>query len=396
MATILGISAFFHDSAAALVVDGEIIAAVQEERLSRIKHDPSFPQRAIEECLKIAGLKKDAIDYVGFYEKPILKFSRLLETYLAFAPRGYFSFRQAIPSWILSKLHTGKAVRAVLPNYRKRLIYLEHHQSHAASAFYPSPFEEAAILTMDGVGEWSSSCIGYGQGRTISLTKENRFPHSLGLLYSAFTYYTGFQINDGEYKLMGLAPYGQPTYREAILDKLVDLKEDGSLWMDMRYFQYCHGLTMTNQRFDRLFGGPRRAPESPITQREMDLAASVQSVTEEVMLRSARYAHQQTGSKNLVMAGGVALNCVGNGRILREGPFERIWIQPAASDSGGALGAALAIWHQVLGKPREPLATDAQKGSLLGPAYDDATIRQFLDREKIPYRTWEWGPLLKR
>ncbi len=375
MTKILGISAFYHDSAAALVIDGEIIAAAQEERFTRKKHDYRFPQSAIDFCLNQAGLGPEDLDYVGFYDKPITKFERLLETYLAFTPAGYRSFRQAIPLWLKQKLHLPREIRNGLRDrYGGPMVFTDHHESHAASAFFPSPFEEAAILTLDGVGEWSTTCIGIGHGNKIELTSEIRFPHSLGLLYSAFTYYTGFRVNSGEYKLMGLAPYGEPKYKDQILNHLLDLKEDGSFRMDMSYFNYCQGLTMTSGKFDQLFGGPPRSAETRISQREMDLAASVQVVTEEIMLRTVRHLHKQTGMPNLVLAGGVALNCVGNGRVLREGPFENIWIQPAAGDAGGALGTALFIWHQLLEKERVPKVQDSQKGSLLGPYFSDEEI----------------------
>ncbi len=379
MAVILGISAFYHDSAAALVVDGEIVAAAQEERFTRKKHDAGFPVHAIRYCLEERGLTAADIDYVGFYDKPFLKFERLLETYLATAPAGFKSFLQAMPQWLKEKLYLPREIRKGLGHrLRNRIILTEHHESHAASAFFPSPFAEAAILTLDGVGEWATSTCGWGRGNRIGLTHEMRFPHSLGLLYSAFTYYTGFRVNSGEYKLMGLAPYGEPKYVDAIRNHLLDLKEDGSFRMDMRYFNYCAGLTMTSARFHALFGGPPRPPESPITQREMDIAASIQQVTEEIMLRCARHAHAVTGMKQLCLAGGVALNCVGNGRILREGPFDEIWIQPAAGDAGGALGVALFIWHQLLDRPRTPAPGDAQHGSLLGPRFDDDGIAGFL------------------
>ncbi len=381
MTAILGISAFYHDSAAALVVDGEIVAAAQEERFTRQKHDNRFPQHAIDYCLAEAGLCPEDLDYVGFYDKPLTKFERLLETYLAFAPAGYRSFRQAMPLWLKQKLHLPREINKGLhERYRGRTVFTDHHESHAASAFFPSPFDEAAIITFDGVGEWSTTCIGSGSGNKVRLTHEIRFPHSLGLLYSAFTYYTGFRVNSGEYKVMGLAPYGRPIYKDLILDHLLDLKEDGSFRMDMAYFNYCQGLTMTSKKFEKLFGGPPRHPESRISQREMDLAASVQAVTEEIMLRAAHHVHRQTGMGNLVLAGGVALNCVGNGRILREGPFEDIWIQPAAGDAGGALGTALFIWYQLLDRPRHSRDCDQQKGSLLGPAFSDdqigATLKQ--------------------
>ncbi len=386
MTAILGISAFYHDSAAALVIDGEIVAAAQEERFTRKKADHAFPLGAIDYCLEEAGIDAEELDYVGFYDKPLTKFERLLETYLAFVPAGYRSFRQAMPLWLKQKLHLPREMSRGLKGwYSGRYVFTDHHESHAASAFFPSPFDEAAILTLDGVGEWSTSCLGVGRGNKISVTQEIRFPHSLGLLYSAFTYYTGFRVNSGEYKLMGLAPYGRPIYKDEILDHLVDLKEDGSFRMDMSYFNYCQGLTMTSRRFNRLFGGPPRAAESQITERELDLAASVQAVTEEIMLRTARHAHEQTGMKNLVLAGGVALNCVANGRILREGPFEDVWIQPAAGDAGGALGTALFIWHQLLDRPRDPQGRDSQKGTLLGPQFSDAEILETLSRNEAVY-----------
>lgn len=386
MTAILGISAFYHDSAAALVVDGRIVAAAQQERFSREKHDHHFPQQAVDYCLSQAGLQPEELDYVGFYDKPLTKFERLLETYLAFVPAGYRSFRRAMPLWLLQKLHLPREIgKGLHGRYRGRYVFTDHHESHAASAFFPSPFEEAAIITLDGVGEWSTTCYGQGRGNRVELVREIRFPHSLGLLYSAFTYYTGFRVNSGEYKVMGLAPYGRPIFKDLILEHLLDLKEDGSYRMDMRYFNYCQGLTMTSKRFHRLFGGPPRVPESRVTQREMDLAASVQAVSEEIMLRSARTVHRETGSKNLVLAGGVALNCVGNGRILREGPFEKIWIQPAAGDAGGALGTALFIWHQLLENPRQPQREDQQQGSLLGPEFSDEQIIQTLDRHSAVY-----------
>jgi carbamoyltransferase len=381
MTAILGVSAFYHDSAAALVVDGRIVAAAQEERFTRKKHDHDFPVNAIEYCLKESGLAPSDLDYVGFYDKPFLKFERLLETYLTYAPSGFASFLSAMPLWLRQKLHLPRELRKGLRGaYRKRFIFTEHHESHAASAFFPSPFDEAAILTLDGVGEWATASLGTGRGNRIELTHELRFPHSLGLLYSAFTYFTGFKVNSGEYKLMGLAPYGEPRFADVILEKLLDLKEDGSFRMDMSYFNYCQGLTMTSRRFNELFEGPPRAPESPLTAREMDIAASIQKVTEEIMLRCARYAHARTGMKRLCLAGGVALNCVGNGRILREGPFEDVWIQPAAGDAGGALGVALFIWHQLLDNPREVnVGIDSQFGSLLGPRYEGTEIRSYLD-----------------
>ncbi len=384
---ILGISAFYHDSAAALLVDGQIIAAAQEERFTRKRHDPAFPQQAIDYCLAAAGLEAEDLDYVGFYDKPIRKFERLLETYLAYAPSGYRSFRRALPVWLKEKLHLPRIMDGGLRGrFKGRYVFADHHQSHAASAFFPSPFEQAAIITFDGVGEWSTSCHGSGAGHTIRLDREIRFPHSLGLLYSAFTYYLGFRVNSGEYKLMGLAPYGEPRFGDLILKHLIDVKPDGSFRMDMSYFNYCQGLTMTSEKFHRLLGGPPRKSESEITQRDMDLAASIQAVTEEVMLRTARGVHKTTGMKNLTLAGGVALNCVANGRILREGPFENIWIQPAAGDAGGALGTALFIWHQLLNKPRHPGPIDSQSGSLLGPAFDDVEITAFLDKQNATYQ----------
>ena len=390
MTAILGISAFYHDSAAALVIDGQIVAAAQEERFTRVKHDYGFPKRAIDFCLQKAGIGPADLDYVGFYDKPISKFERLLETYLAFVPSGYRSFRQAMPLWLKQKLHLPREIRRGLDGqYTGRCVFLDHHESHAASAFFPSPFEEAAIVTLDGVGEWSTTCVGKGSGNRIELTDEIRFPHSLGLLYSAFTYQTGFKVNSGEYKVMGLAPYGKPVYKQAILDHLIDLKDDGSFRMDMEYFNYCQGLTMTSSRLDDLLGGPPRTPESPVSQREMDLAASVQAVTEEIVLRITRHAHEKTGSKNLVLAGGVALNCVANGRVLREGPFEKIWIQPAAGDAGGALGVATFIWHQLLEQPRNPNTVDGQHGSLLGPEFSDHEIEQSLEAVGANYRTCE-------
>jgi carbamoyltransferase len=383
---ILGISAFYHDSAAALVRDGEIIAAAQEERFTRKKHDPGFPQHAIEYCLREAGIAAEQLDHVVFYEKPLIKFDRLLETFLAYAPRGFSSFRKAMPLWLREKLHQPKQFAEGLKGFKRPYLFLEHHESHAASAFFPSPFDDAAILTMDGVGEWATATVGVGRGNRIELHQELRFPHSLGLLYSAFTYYTGFQVNSGEYKLMGLAPYGQPKYKDLILKTLLDLKEDGSFRLDMRYFGYCDGLTMTNQRFHRLFGGPPRRPESKLTQREMDLAASIQAVTDEIILRMAAHVYRRTGLKNLCLAGGVALNCVANARVLSESPFERLWIQPAAGDAGGSLGAALFVWYQLLDHKRVAQPADSQKGSLLGPQFENEQIRAFLDRIGAKYR----------
>lgn len=387
MTAILGISAYFHDSAAALVVDGEIVAAAQEERFTRIKHDPAFPRHAVDYCLAEAGLTPGQLDFVGFYDKPLLKFERLLETCVAFAPRGFRAFAKAMPLWVKQKLHLSRDLHAGMGGqYRKRIVFPEHHESHAASAFFPSPFEEAAILTIDGVGEWATASYGVGRGHRIELLGELRFPHSLGMLYSAFTYFCGFRVNSGEYKLMGLAPYGTPRYVDAIRRELVTIRDDGSLRLNLRYFDYCIGDRMTSPEFDRLFGGPPRQPESPLTEREMDLAASIQVVTEEIMLKMARHVHAQTGLPNLCLAGGVALNCVGNGRLLREGPFENLWIQPAAGDAGGALGVATFIWHQLLDQPRVPRPRDSQSGSLLGPAFDDVEIEKFLNRVQARYR----------
>jgi carbamoyltransferase len=383
---ILGISAFYHDSAAALLQDGKIVAAAQEERFSRKKHDPAFPAQAIDYCLAEAGLTVPALDYVAFYEKPLLKFDRLVETYFSFAPRGFRSFRQALPLWLKEKLFAERTLDRGLDNqYRRRYVFLEHHESHAASAFFPSPFAEAAILTVDGVGEWSTATIGRGRDNRIEILREIRFPHSLGLLYSAFTYYTGFKVNSGEYKLMGLAPYGKPRFADLIRDRLVDIRPDGSFWMDMRYFNYCQGLTMTSERFHRLFGAPPRRRESPITDFYMDVAASIQSVTEEILLRMARHALDVTGLRHLCLAGGVALNCVANGRILREGPFERLWMQPASGDAGGALGSALFVWHQLLDHPRTIMETDSQEGSLLGPRFPGEAVEGFLRGKNAAY-----------
>jgi carbamoyltransferase len=390
MTTVLGISAFYHDSAAALLVDGRIVAAAQEERFSRTKHDAGFPSQAIAYCLGEAGVDASDLDYVGFYDKPLLKFERLLETYLAYAPRGFGSFVKAMPQWLKQKLHLPREIRRGLGGgYNKGITFTEHHESHAASAFFASPFQDAAILTLDGVGEWATASYGVGQSNRIELSHELRFPHSLGLLYSAFTYYTGFKVNSGEYKLMGLAPYGTPRYADLIREHLVDLKPDGSFKMDMTYFQYCEGLRMTSPAFDDLFDGPRRAPESPLTQREMDIAASIQLVTEDIMLGAARHVHRETGQRRLCLAGGVALNCVGNGRILREGPFDEIWIQPAAGDAGGALGVALFIWHQLLDQPRPASADGPQQGSLLGPCFTDEELTRFLDDQGAVYRRFD-------
>ena len=373
---ILGVSAFYHDSAACLLRDGEIVAAAQEERFTREKGDDSFPSRAIEYCFASAGIGTGDLTAVAFYDKPLLKFERILETYLGVAPRGFKSFLKAGPLWVKDKLYTDKAIRDGLGGYKGRVLYAEHHESHAASAFFPSPFEEAAILTVDGVGEWATASVGMGRGSAIDLLKELHWPDSLGLLYSAFTYHAGFKVNSGEYKVMGLAPYGEPRFVDAIYRELIDLREDGSFTLDQRYFNYLTGLTMTSPAFDELFGGPPRVPESPLTQREMDLARSIQVVCEEVILRMARTVHRETGASALCMAGGVALNAVANGRVLREGPFDRIWIQPAAGDAGGAVGVALLAWHRYFGKPRAgPLPAaptelpDAMRGAYLGPAY---------------------------
>ncbi len=376
---ILGISAFYHDSAAALVCDGEIIAAAQEERFSRKKHDHRFPKNAANFCLREGGITSDGLDHVIFYDKPLTKFERLLETYLRYAPSGINSFNKAMPLWLKEKLWMPDTIKKELDGYKGKVLFCDHHESHAASAFYPSPFEEAAVLTIDGVGEWTTASWGVGNGNDLQIKKEIRFPHSLGLLYSAFTYYTGFKVNSGEYKVMGLAPYGEPKYVDLIYEHLIDLKEDGSFRLNMKYFNYCAGLTMTNKRFDALFGGPPRKPESMVAQREMDLAHSVQDVTEEIMLRMARHIAKISGQKNLCLAGGVALNCVANGKILREEIFDDLWIQPASGDAGGALGAALYAHYRYLDKPRSVNGTDTQSGSLLGPAFTNEEIKTFLD-----------------
>ena len=421
MTSILGISAFYHDSAACLVVDGEIVAAAQEERFTRVKHDHRFPLEASKFCLREAGISATELDYVGFYDKPLLKFDRLLETYLDYAPSGFSSFLKALPLWMREKLWMPDLIRTELAKadgedderkakkaakkFAWKLLFGDHHESHAASAFYPSPFEEAAILTIDGVGEWATSSLGIGRGNEITLLKELRFPDSLGLLYSAFTYYTGFRVNSGEYKVMGLAPYGEPKYVSTIKEKLLEIHDDGSIKMNHEYFSYSHGLRMTNRAFDKLFGGPPRKPESKITQREMDLARSIQVITEEVMLKMTKFTHRETGMKRLCMAGGVALNCVANGRVLREVPFEDIWIQPAAGDAGGALGIAMAIWHRYLGKPRVSAEStgawrssktpqtngllpyaDAMKGSYLGPRNSEEEIESFLKARGLKYQ----------
>ncbi|HEV3218038.1 MAG TPA: carbamoyltransferase [Vicinamibacterales bacterium] len=397
MATrILGISAYYHDSAACLVEDGRIVAAAQEERFTRKKHDASFPSHAVAYCLREASISAGELDLVGFYEKPLVKFSRLIETYIACAPRGLKSYLMALPLWLTDKLWMRDDIRDRLDGYEGEILFGDHHESHAASAFYPSPFENAAIVTIDGVGEWATSSIGVGRGHDIALLHELRFPHSLGLLYSAFTYFTGFRVNSGEYKMMGLAPYGQPRYVGLIKDHLLEVCDDGSLWMNMEYFTYPYGLTMTGSALERLLGGPPRQPEARLTQREMDLARSIQEITEEVMLKMAAFAHRETGLRDLCLAGGVALNCVGNGRIQREGPFEHLWIQPAAGDAGGSVGVALALWHRYLGNPRvspesagtwersaalpgrTPKYTDGMSGALLGPGFSDEDIARFL------------------
>jgi carbamoyltransferase len=425
MTSILGISAFYHDSAACLVIDGEIIAAAQEERFTRIKHDHRFPRSAVSYCLKEGGLAADQLDYIGFYDKPLLKFDRLLETYLAYAPSGFSSFIKAMPLWMKEKLwmqdvirvelakaqgeEDEKAARKAAKKLPGKLLFGDHHESHAASAFYPSPFEKAAILTMDGVGEWATSSVGVGEGNEITLLEELRFPDSLGLLYSAFTYYTGFKVNSGEYKVMGLAPYGEPKYVSLIKEKLVEIRDDGSIRMNHDYFGYSHGLRMTNGAFAKLFGSPPREPEAKLTQKDMDLACSIQAITEEVMIKMARHVNLQTGMKKLCMAGGVALNCVGNGRILRESHFEDVWIQPAAGDAGGAVGIALATWHRYLGKPRLsaekagtwrssrgcdgtiPIYEDGMKGALLGPRHSVEEIEEFLKSHDLPYQKLQRG-----
>ena len=395
---ILGLSAFYHDSAACLLKDGEIIAAVSEERLSRKKGDPAFPARSVEFCLRQAGITTTDIGFVGFYDKPILKFERILETYLGVAPRGFKQFAMAGPLWIKEKLFMEKQILSALPGYEGDVFYAEHHESHAASAFFPSPFEEAAVLTMDGVGEWATTSYGVGLGNDLQLLKEMHWPDSIGLLYSAITYYTGFKVNSGEYKVMGLAPYGKPKYVDLFYQHLIDLRDDGSFRLNQDYFDYLAGLTMTNDRFNELFGGPPRVPETDLTQKEMDLARSVQDVTEEIMLRMARTVHRETGMENLCLAGGVALNCVGNGRILRDGPFKRLFIQPAAGDAGGSLGVAQLIWHRHLAKPRSvrPDGRDGMKGAYLGPGYSDAEIEAFLVQAGAVYQRLERQPLLER
>jgi carbamoyltransferase len=416
MTRILGLSAYYHDSAACLVEDGQIVAAAQEERFTRKKHDANFPSNAVAYCLREAGITARDLNLVGFYEKPLVKFERLLETYVACAPRGLKSYLMALPLWLTDKLWMADDIRDHLEGYEGEVMFGEHHESHAASAFYPSPFEQAAIVTIDGVGEWATSSIGTGRGNELELIKELRFPHSLGLLYSAFTYFTGFRVNSGEYKIMGLAPYGEPKYVKAIKDHLVDVKDDGSLWMNMEYFTYPQGLTMTGGGFERLFDGPARSPESRLTQREMDLARSVQEITEEVMLKMARFARHETGMRDLCLAGGVALNCVGNGRLLKERIFDEIWIQPAAGDAGGALGVALGLWHRYLDNPRlspetagtwqrpstvprggaPPRYADGMNGSYLGPRATDDAVQRFVERHGYPARRYDAAALAER
>ncbi len=387
MTLILGISAFYHDAAVALVHDGRVVAAASEERYSRKKHDPGFPKLALDACLREIGAGIGDIDYVGFYEKPLLKFDRLLETYLAVSPRGYRSFAHAMPPWLQTKLRLPSVIRGQLDGWSKRrIVFCEHHESHAASAFFPSPFESAAVLTIDGVGEWSTTAWGIGQGNRVELKQEIRFPHSLGLLYSAFTYFCGFRVNSGEYKLMGLAPFGTPRYADPIREKLIRIGPDGAFRLNMDYFAYCKKLRMTDRRLERLLGFPRRRPETPIRQCDMDLAASIQVVTEEAVLRMAEHVHRQTGAGDLCLAGGVALNCVANGRLWREGPFRRLWVQPAAGDAGGALGVAQFIWYQLLGQHRSPVNPDAQSGSLLGNSIADEEIERLRESGAVPHR----------
>ena len=400
---VLGISAFYHDSAAALVVDGRVVAAAQEERFSRKKQDSGFPRHAIEYCLREGGIGLDAVDHVVFYDKPFLKFERLLETYLAFAPRGLRSFSMAIPVWLREKLFQKSLlkseIRRYAPDYdwKSRLLFAEHHQSHAASAFFASPFEEAVVLTMDGVGEWATTSVGFGKGNHLEMRREIHFPHSLGLLYSAFTYYTGFKVNSGEYKVMGLAPYGEPKYAKLILDHLIDLKPDGSFKLDLDYFDYCTGLRMTNDAFHDLMGGPPRGADELLTQRHMDLAASIQAVTDEVVLRLTRSLATETGAENLCLAGGVALNCVANGKVLRDGRFRRIWVQPAAGDAGGALGAALCGYHLFRGRPRQVDGRhDLMQGSYLGPAYGQRETEEQLSRAGARFAVVTDGELIRR
>jgi carbamoyltransferase len=400
---ILGISAFYHDSASALIVDGKIIAAAQEERFSRKKHDPRFPENAIRYCLSEGGVKLKDIDHIVFYDKPLIKFERLLETYLTFAPKGIRSFIAAMPVWIKEKLYLKSILKrefAALGGVKQKelptILFNEHHRSHAASAFYASPFERAAVLCLDGVGEWATSSVWLGEGKNLIPQWEIKFPHSLGLLYSAFTYYAGFKVNSGEYKLMGLAPYGEPKYVDLILDNLLDLKEDGTFRLDMSYFNYAIGLTMTNKKFDSLFGGPPRQSETRIGQREMDIARSIQVVTEEIMLKLSRTVKKELGVDNLCLAGGVALNCVANGRVLREGPFKDIWIQPASGDAGGAIGAALSVWHEYLDKPRIPNKSDSMQGAYLGPQFTEEEITSYLDSIGASYQRLKEKELMPR
>ena len=394
---ILGISAFYHDSAAVLIRDGSLVAAAQEERFTRIKHDYQFPDNAINYCLKEGKISPSDLDYVAFYDKPFLKFERILESYLHYAPSGISSFIKAMPVWIKKKIWIKSLIQDALHGFEGKILFPEHHRSHAASAFFPSPFREAAILTTDGVGEWTTTSIGFGTGNSIKLLQELRFPHSLGMLYSAFTYYTGFKVNSGEYKVMGLAPYGEPKYVQTILDHLIDVREDGSFRLNLEYFNFPVGLTMTNRKFNRMFGGPPRKPESKITQKEMDMARSVQEVTEFILKRISCHAEEETGAKYLVLAGGVALNCVANGKLLRETNFEDIWVQPAASDAGGALGAALAVWYEYLGNEREVAEEkDCQQGSYLGPEFADSEIQNFLNQGNIPSHHLSDTDLIKK
>jgi carbamoyltransferase len=412
---ILGLSAYYHDSAACLVEDGRIVAAAQEERFTRKKHDAAFPSRAVDYCLREAGITTKELDLVGFYEKPLVKFDRLLETYATYAPRGWRSFLMAMPMWLSEKLWMAGDIKDRLEGYEGEVLFGDHHESHAASAFYPSPFEQAAIVTMDGVGEWATSSIGVGRGSEIEMLRELRFPHSLGLLYSAFTYFAGFRVNSGEYKVMGLAPYGEPRFVKLLKDNVLDIRDDGSLWMNMEYFTYPHGLTMTGSAMERLIGGPARKAESKLTQREMDLARSIQDISEEVMLKMTAFAHRETGMRDLCLAGGVALNCVGNGRILREGPFDQIWIQPAAGDAGGALGVALALAHRYKQEPRVsaeaigtwerpstvqdgrvPRYADGMSGSFLGPRFEESDIARFVAANGYTAHRYEPSELADR
>ena len=394
---LLGLNAFFHDSAAAIVIDGVIVAAAQEERFTRIKHDYNFPAKAIEFCLKEANVTPEMIDAVVFYEKPLLKFERILETYLAFAPKGFSSFLKAMPLWLKQKLFTTKEIdKNFKGQYSNPIYYIKHHEAHAASAFFPSPFEKAAIICIDGVGEWSTTTWGIGENNRIDLKQEIAFPHSVGLLYSAFTYYTGFRVNSGEYKLMGLAPYGEPKYVDLIFDNIVDFKADGSFWLDMSYFNYCQGLTMTSAKFHKLFGGEARKSETKISKREMDIAASIQVATEKIIQHIADHVYAQTGLENLCLAGGCALNCVSNGKLLQNGPFKNIWIQPAAGDAGGALGAALFGHYQISGNNREVKLPDSQSGSYLGSEYSQAEVNSYLDSNNSAYKVYEEEELQKK